>query len=791
VANHEASEPVNQPLDAHSFDITIFPDNAARTKNQQSLTLPSLAAAILATRAKRKDKLPLLKLASFGDDASAKNCLRTNANMGAISGVEVEHDAGDVSYRVAVRILRKAGVRALIYTTPSHSPLKERWRALLPTSQPFAKEDRAALVAEVNGLFGGKLARESFAMSQAFYFGSVEGQEPAIVTVLDGLCFDLLPDAKAIYPAASNVVQLLKPSGGTSLNLEDLDAMLEEYQRTGEGWHNCMLTCTASLVARQWDDVAIRGKLGPYCWNGPSDPDLLELLDSARAKFGRKPPPAALAAILRPSDQTAPEAIAEELETAEAPSMPAFDAPLADKVNWLLVTHGYEVAEDRVVRLFSTSNTCRIKPNAFREQYASWFTVQIGPRGGSNKVRATDGWQVAEHRLAIEGVRMAPDCAFPIYVEDGAVYKNTYRRPRHEAPAAHAAGDAAPFLSFLERLIPDDKSREYKLDWLAYKLRHPEVPGCAILHVADNDGDDTGAHEGRFGTGRGLLFSIARRLFGEAYCSEQDFRILDGSSGQSVYTSWLHENILVTCDESPSSPTYYRAGERHVAYELLKRIVDPAITTRTFTAKYRGAFTGKCHCSIWIATNHIDALTIPADDRRISVIRNGRAPTETEVAEIVAWRDAPGSLATLQAFLMARDVSGFNAYKPLKSAAKDEMVEATLSDVEQTMRDILGDDERGMVFTRDDLFNAVRMAHAQEGAFAGHFQMAWRKWVSKALVVRPGETQSTQRRVRVGSTQKKLFCARRMTKTVLHFTEEEAHDEAMRWRPGISGIVVA
>ena len=62
----------------------------------------------------------------------------------------------------------------------------------------------------------------------------------------------------------------------------------------------------------------------------------------------------------------------------------------------------------------------------------------------------------------------------------------------------------APFLAFLERFLPDRREREWLLDWMAHKMRRPEIPGTAIVFVAD-DVEDTG--NGKFGTGRGMLFA--------------------------------------------------------------------------------------------------------------------------------------------------------------------------------------------------------------------------------------------------------------------------------------------
>ncbi len=124
---------------------------------------------------------------------------------------------------------------------------------------------------------------------------------------------------------------------------------------------------------------------------------------------------------------------------------------------------------------------------------------------------------------------------------------------------------------------------------MAHKQAKPEIPGTAVLFVADTD---EGVREGKFGTGRGMLFKIAHKLYGEDYCRAQSFDILDGSSSQAAYTDWMHNSVLVTIDEAKSSATSYRRGERNAVYEVLKNIVDPAPKRCRFKAKYGQAFDG-------------------------------------------------------------------------------------------------------------------------------------------------------------------------------------------------------
>ena len=194
-------------IDTCTVRITFFPDEAAQSLLTADLTLSQLADRIAKQAAASKMELPWLKLATFGNKRSEKNCLRTNANVLQITGIEIEHDAGEISFDTAIAVMRKVRIRSLLYTSPSYVPAtKERWRILMPLSQNYPAETREKLVARVNGLFGGKIAPESFVLSQAYLFGHVDNPDHR-VEVIDGDFLDLRDDlyAGSIFKDGSRV----------------------------------------------------------------------------------------------------------------------------------------------------------------------------------------------------------------------------------------------------------------------------------------------------------------------------------------------------------------------------------------------------------------------------------------------------------------------------------------------------------------------------------------------------------------------------------------------------------
>jgi P4 family phage/plasmid primase-like protien len=196
----------------HPVMITSFPNQRASVRKELRISMRKLAGKIKRQTAASKDKLPWLKLATFGDVKSAKGCLRTNANVATITGLEADYDAGRMTPVAARTRLAKAGVAALIYTTPSHTPDAPRWRVLCPFSGPLPPDAREDLMARLNGVLGGGLDPASFTLSQAYYAGGVEGGAKVQAFLAEGDFIDNVEGLKSIYKDGGKT----KPKRGES-----------------------------------------------------------------------------------------------------------------------------------------------------------------------------------------------------------------------------------------------------------------------------------------------------------------------------------------------------------------------------------------------------------------------------------------------------------------------------------------------------------------------------------------------------------------------------------------------
>jgi hypothetical protein len=189
------TSPLDRPLKATGFN-----SQKADTKQDIRHSLRALEVIIKAKVSKSKATAPWFKAARFGNIKTDKGCLRHDANVISIDGIEGDYDGGQMPIEVAAGKLKAADVAALLYESPSSTPENPRWRVISPCSTSLHPGERAALVARLQGVLGGVLDNVSFNLSQSFYFGNIEGKPPIKTALVDGLYIDdaLDLDATAI-----------------------------------------------------------------------------------------------------------------------------------------------------------------------------------------------------------------------------------------------------------------------------------------------------------------------------------------------------------------------------------------------------------------------------------------------------------------------------------------------------------------------------------------------------------------------------------------------------------------
>jgi hypothetical protein len=249
------------PAGVPVMNVTFFPDQWGQTMTPASKTLEELRTLILETTARTKGELPFLKLATFGDKRSPpkKNgrggkCLRNNANVLKITGIELDYDAKVMPFENAVAIVKQARLQALLYTSANYKAAKPKWRIVLPTSCDWPPTERKKLVARVNGLFGGIFAGESFTLSQSYYYGAINSNPDHRAEIVKGDYIDKRDDLDA---GALGKREKPKGNGQAARGLSDdpHDTMTPDEEliadiKSGQVYHQSLLALAARWIGR-------------------------------------------------------------------------------------------------------------------------------------------------------------------------------------------------------------------------------------------------------------------------------------------------------------------------------------------------------------------------------------------------------------------------------------------------------------------------------------------------------------------------------------------------------------
>lgn len=198
--------------------------------------------------------------------------------------------------------------------------------------------------------------------------------------------------------------------------------------------------------------------------------------------------------------------------------------------------------------------------------------------------------------------------------KDGTFTYNTYSPPKWQQDWFYTKGEEFPtkvnnipplYEKFLKHLVGNGKdskaSYDYIVKWLANGLKRKNY--CILTTI------------GKQGIGKGVLGGIMRQLFGDKNYYEGSDRMFKGT-----FNSQIADKRLVYCDEITIKE---REDE-----DRLKLVVNDTVEIEK---KGVDAKTIKNYASFYISSNHMDSITLTADDRRFSIVDL----TDTKLLEIM------------------------------------------------------------------------------------------------------------------------------------------------------------
>lgn len=397
-------------MSVSGFAWSEFASAAADAVRRRSGTWPDLIERISsASGYPEKAACPWIKLAEFGDVKTDKGSLRHNANVRQINGIEGDYDGGEIQPGEAIEMLERAGVRAMVYTSPSHTPERPRWRVVAPCSRPLPANDRTRLVARINGVLGGLLAGESFTLSQAYYFGALTDA----------------PDYRVL-------VTFDDPDEGRCVDeLDELDEIAIGKPTNGHNGHG---------LPAAGRNTTLSGKAYAMHRAGTGTSEIVDRLREENAK------------------------LPDPLPDAEVVKIGAGKASLPRDA--CVITDFYAHMPSHTYLYTPTRETW---PSASVNGRLPWPKIDdkpVAPAAWLDKHRPIEQmvWHPGEPELIADRVMQVSGWV----PHPGAAVFNLYRPP---TPPRGEASQAGPWLEHVRKVYPDDA--DHLIAWLAHKAQHP------------------------------------------------------------------------------------------------------------------------------------------------------------------------------------------------------------------------------------------------------------------------------------------------------------------------------
>ena len=220
---------------------TVLKDIHGRSIEELDGSTDEFIKSLEAVKARDKKSCPLITLVDFGDKKSSNGSLRNNANVLCIQGVIGDYDEGQVKMEEAQQMLASAGIFSILYPTPSNTEEKPRWRVIAPTSTQMPTTEHRRLTERLDAILKGALAKESFTLSQSYYFGDV-GTNDYKVVMTDGTFIDKLEPLQELE-APKQIESTKKTSADLFLApslIDDLRSALAHMPSDSRDLYICM-----------------------------------------------------------------------------------------------------------------------------------------------------------------------------------------------------------------------------------------------------------------------------------------------------------------------------------------------------------------------------------------------------------------------------------------------------------------------------------------------------------------------------------------------------------------------
>jgi hypothetical protein len=383
------------------------------------------------------------------------------------------------------------------------------------------------------------------------------------------------------------------------------------------------------------------------------------------------------------------------------------DDPKAEFLNrYVYVTEGDSVHDldgfpyDRPMKLTEFKNTTA---NKRMEIEAPAPLVAVPDRTLPKMVPVHSQWMIDSERKLAQGFVYKPGKSRILNEAGGRQWINTFYMPPFPNPCKIVVENDVTkvnlkcvesqldiFFRHMEYIIPVEEEREWFYDWMAFNVKRPgeRCKVTPLLIATDH------------GTGRGWIVQLMNRLLGSWNCTKTKMSTLSGESNAGQFQDFMNDSLLCCIEE-------VREGDKR--YGVTDAIRDYLTEdTLEINSKYGGKQTKPVYTNFLFNSNHVDALTLKEEDRRINVFRTVDGPknkdyydrlygwlkpeemTAVEDENAVpedAFYDRAGvnvsiGVACLYHWLRARDLTSFNWNTSMHNKARQDLIENNQTEIE-------------------------------------------------------------------------------------------------------------
>ena len=649
------------PLQATLFLRLREPQGRALTWSWQSFcTL--LAEPPASWCADDKQALPLVKLGRYADDSRA-----AAHDLVAITGLEGDYDAGDVSPADAAALLNAAGIESVVVTTASHTHQAPRWRVFAPLAAEHPASARAALLGRLNGVLGGILSRESFTPKQCYFVGRLNGSKNPECYEVEGARVDTMPalDAGAVQPpertddtaegAGHDEAHALRLAGNRARWLDNRDTLLGALNAVDPNCdYRTWMEVSASLFfasggAALLDWLEWSAKSIKY----PGD----EEAQTKWRDFGRMTNYSAGTLYhhaqaagwsLNPKPAAAPAAPGEPQDH----TTPIVDLEHCLK-HWVWLSGSASV-------LMRERNGYTLKwGNAQLTYVASQMARpdnMIRMPNASKRVPVANVWHAHKQRIECEEVTYMPGlpqfCNNPV----GAKSFNLWATIHRTTP--RSIDIVSTFLQHVEYLVPEAPQREQFLLWLAHAEQRPEeLPMAHWLMITRTQG-----------VGRNWLSALFDKVWPYQVALSVDLPHIF----QSGFNGALSRKVMACVDEIDVGGGQSSRNKFNTSLKALLTSQMHIINVKS------GAQITESNCLRWLMfSNSESAVPLASGDRRLNVVRNPSEPrTASYYTALYGMLDSAEFINAVGYYLRTLDIASFN---PGARAVDSEMRRVVVS----------------------------------------------------------------------------------------------------------------